>query len=125
MARFIPAVDIDRAIDEPADRIVQAVTRAIAVDARGHVPVDTGDLRKTIYALPNFPGIGRVYVGTDHWWPTEYGSRPHVIRSHGDYSLHNAETGEYFGPVVWHPGTPEQPFMRPALYQPRALDRLE
>jgi hypothetical protein len=51
----------------------------------------------------------------------EYGSRPHIIRSHGNYPLRNRETGDVFGRIVHHPGTPAQPFLRPALYQRRRL----
>jgi hypothetical protein len=100
---------------------VKRVTEAVADDARAGCPYDSGELFESI--KERYPGdlIGVVEVGTDHWQETEYGSPPHIIRAHGDYSLHNPETGEYFGPVVHHPGTPEQPFMRPALYQRRSL----
>lgn len=64
-----------------------------------------------------------VVVGTDYWATVEYGSRAHTIRSHGPYMLRNRHTGEVFGRVVHHPGTPEQPFMRPALYQNIAVWR--
>lgn len=102
-------------------RNVRKVTEEVADDARAGCPIDSGDLVESIGT--RYPGKlrGIVVVGTDHWRATEYGSAPHIIRSHGDWSLHNAETGEYFGPVVHHPGTPEQPFMRPALYQKRRL----
>lgn len=91
----------------------------IADDARHACPVDTGELVDTIETHYPAPGIGIITVGTDHWAPTEYGSAPHPIDAHGPYSLHNAETGEYFGPHVNHPGTPAQPFMRPALWKRR------
>lgn len=99
-------------------RYVRTVTNDVADTARRLVPVDSGDLRASITA---YPEEGRITVGTDHWAATEYGSRPHIIRSHGPYSLHSRETGEYFGPIVHHPGTPSQPFMRPALNQRRRL----
>lgn len=92
------------------------VADAIARDARRRCPIDTGELEGTIHAVGT-----RVYVGTDYWQSVEYGSRPHIIRSHGNYPLRNRETGEVFGRVVRHPGTPAQPFMRPALYQRRPL----
>lgn len=100
---------------------VKAVTEEIAQDAIAGCPIDSGDLVETIHT--RYPGKlrGLVVVGTDHWAPTEYGSRPHLIVSHGPWSLHNAETGEYFGRVVNHPGTPAQSFMRPALYRKRRL----
>ena len=45
----------------------------------------------------------------------ELGGRPHEIRSHGDYPLRNRETGQVFGRVVHHPGTPAQPYLRPGV----------
>lgn len=94
------------------------ITRDVGATARRRCPVDLGDLRDSIRVRPE---IGRVEVGTDHWAPTEYGSRPHTIRSTGPWPLRNRETGETFGASVEHPGTPEQAFMRPALYQRRRL----
>lgn len=99
---------------------VKRLTGAVADDARAGCPYDSGDLHDSIREV--YPGqlVGVVVVGTDHWRETEYGSSPHIIRAHGDYSL-RSDDGEYFGRVVHHPGTPEQPFMRPAIYQRRSL----
>lgn len=99
-------------------RSVRKITEEVANDARAGCPIDSGDLVDSIGT--RFPGalVGVVTVGTDHWHETEYGSRPHLIHSHGPWSLRSDE-GEYFGPVVRHPGTPMQPFMRPALYRQR------
>ena len=95
------------------------ITKDVANSARRRCPVDEGDLRDSIKAHPD---RGIVEVGTDHWAPTEYGSKPHMIRSTGKWPLRNRETGETFGREVRHPGTPEQAFMRPALYQRRRLN---
>jgi hypothetical protein len=46
----------------------------------------------------------------------EFGTRPHVIESHGDYPLRDAKTGQVFGRRVKHPGTAPQPHLRPALF---------
>jgi hypothetical protein len=101
-------------------RGVRRITEAVADDARAGCPVDSGDLLLSIGTA--YPGKKRGYVtvGTGHWKETEYGSRPHIIRSHGPWSL-RSDDGEYFGPVVHHPGTPAQPFMRPAIYQRRSM----
>jgi hypothetical protein len=108
-------------IDALADRCVGNVTDAVERDANRKVPVDTGELASSIHSL-HTGDTGRVFVGTDHWAPTEYGSRPHIIRAHGDYALANRETGFYAASgVVNHPGTPEQAFMRPALYTKRRI----
>lgn len=45
----------------------------------------------------------------------EVGTRPHEIRTKGRYPLRNRKTGQVFGPVVDHPGTAPQPYLRPAL----------
>lgn len=103
-----------------AEQINAKVTRQVERSAVRRVPVDTGELRESIWSWSEGL-IGRVMVGTGHWPATEYGSHPHTIRSTGPWSLHNRETGEYFGRVVHHPGTPEQPFMRPAIYTKRAI----
>jgi hypothetical protein len=108
-------------IDALADRCVENVTDDVAKDAKRYVPIDTGELRASI-RTGKLGRNGRVWVGTDHWAPTEYGSRPHIIRAHGDYALANRETGFYArSGVVHHPGTPEQAFMRPSLYQKRHI----
>lgn len=44
----------------------------------------------------------------------ELGSRPHEIRSHGDYPLRDRH-GRVFGKVVHHPGTRPYPWLRAAL----------
>jgi hypothetical protein len=108
-------------IQRLADRCVDNVTGDVFSDTRRYVPIDTGELRASIRES-HFAGTARIFVGTDHWAPTEYGSRPHIIRAHGDYALANRETGFYArSGVVHHPGTPEQAFMRPALYQRRHI----
>jgi hypothetical protein len=101
-------------------RLTRNVVAEIAQDAKRRVPVDTGELRasiRTTYRARH----GRVWVGTDHWAPTEYGSAPHKIRVRSAKVLHNAELNEFYGREVNHPGTPEQPFMRPAAYTKRRL----
>ena len=108
-------------IQNLADRCVENVTDDVEKDAKRYVPIDTGELRASIHQF-HFVGTAKIFVGTDHWAPTEYGSRPHIIRAHGDYALANRETGFYArSGVVHHPGTPEQAFMRPALYQRRHI----
>ncbi len=107
-------------VHDEAASITRRVTEAVARDARRRVPVDTGELLESIHE-EHRGREGRVYVGTDHWQPTEYGSGAHTIESTGTWPLRNRETGEVFGRKVRHPGTPEQPFMRPALYTKRRV----
>jgi hypothetical protein len=43
------------------------------------------------------------------------GTEAHPIDALGPYSLHNPETGEYFGRHVEHPGTGPYPFVEDAI----------
>jgi hypothetical protein len=45
----------------------------------------------------------------------EKGTRPHIIESHGPWSLSNYATG-YFGPLVKHPGARPWPFLVESLW---------
>jgi hypothetical protein len=104
-------------------RDVKRITEAVADDARAGCPIDSGDLVETIGT--RYPGKlrGVVVVGGEdapYWASVEYGSDPHLIESHGPWSL-RSDDNEYFGRVVHHPGTPEQPFMRPAIYRRRSM----
>jgi len=105
-------------VEHLAQEQVRKITREIFREIQRRVPVDTGEL---LESLECWPDEGRITVGTDHWAATEYGSAPHIIRSTGPWSLRNRETGERFGRVVHHPGTPEQPFIRPAVFKKRRL----
>jgi hypothetical protein len=107
---------------------LHGIVEDIADDMRHAVPVDTGDLHDTIHTSYPGTGKGRVHAGgesdgrlVDYWADVEYGTDPHVIRVRDKKVLYNAETGQFFGRVVNHPGTPAQPFMRPALYRHRDL----
>lgn len=107
-----------------SDRAIRHVTEEIADDMRHGVPVDTGALHDSIHTSYPQVGKGRAHAGgirADYWADVEYGTGPHVIRVRNKKVLHNAETGQFFGQVVNHPGTPAQPFMRPALYRHRDL----
>jgi len=108
-------------IEHSSADAVKLILEDIADDARRLVPKDTMELHDSIEVVHREGELtGSVVVGTDHWAPTEYGSEPHIIEANGDYSLSDG-TGEYYGRIVNHPGTPEQPFMRPALYKKRKL----
>jgi len=50
----------------------------------------------------------------------EVGTAAHEIRSHGPYPLRDKK-GRVFGPVVHHPGTQPQPYLRPAVDDARGL----
>jgi hypothetical protein len=44
------------------------------------------------------------------------GTKPHLIRSHGDWSLESDPGEEYYGPIVLHPGSHKQPFLTTAFW---------
>lgn len=56
-------------------QLVQQLTDDVYFDMIRFVPVDTGELRKSI--KPKYPAWnrGRVVVATDHWQFPEYGTR--------------------------------------------------
>ena len=45
------------------------------------------------------------------------GTRPHLIRSTGPWSLHNPKTGAFFGQQVQHPGTKPNDFLTLSMQQ--------
>jgi hypothetical protein len=97
---------------------IHGVADRIADDMRHAVPVDTGRLRSTIKAR-HMRLKSKIWIGTTYWAHVEYGTRPHEIRSHGNYPLRNPRTGQVFGRRVWHPGTSAQPYIRPSVYRVR------
>ncbi len=81
--------------------------------AAGDFPLPpSGRLRSSIHAL-RMPD-GSVIVGptVPYAMYVEEDTRPHVIAAHGPWSLRSRVTGQLFGPVVHHPGTRGQHFVR-------------
>jgi hypothetical protein len=101
-----------------SDEVGDAISAAVQKDAKRLCPVKTGHLRSTIHRF-KAGDTWFVTVGADYWINVEYPTKPHIIRSHGPWPLRNFETGQVFGPIVHHPGTAAQPFMRPAIYRTR------
>jgi HK97 gp10 family phage protein len=87
--------------------------------------VDKGDLRSSIsYTCKNgksgdlsLPGNADGIIGTnkEHAPHVEFGTRPHIITIKSARVLSDGK--DIFGTQVNHPGTPAQPFMRPAMDQ--------
>ncbi len=71
---------------------IQQITDGALRDARTMAPVDTGEMVGTLRAEYPEWNVGRVYVGSDHWFYVEYGTR----------------------------FMSAQPFMRPAFYRVKA-----
>ena len=90
-------------------------------------PVDKGDLRSAISYTCRYgktgnlpqPGQADGIVGVDkeHAPHVEFGTQPHIITVKSARVL--SDGSQIFGVKVNHPGTPAQPFMRPAMDQNR------
>ena len=83
-------------------------------------PHEAGELKASIEDHLEGPRTLIVAAHAPYAAYVELGTSPHSIDAHGPWSLHNAVTGQYFGPHVNHPGTPPEPYLRPALYSVRA-----
>jgi hypothetical protein len=101
------------AIDRTQGELVNEMKRRCPVSpvGSGH---ETGHLRSSIRAFRQ--GDGSIIIGptADYARYVIEGTPPHEIRSHGPWPLRNRETGRVFGPVVHHPGTQANPFVREA-----------
>lgn len=113
------------ALDAEIQRYVERAADQVADRARFWCPEKTGLLLSTIVREPGtskHTELVAVGGGDAYYWAyMEFGTRPHIIRSHGPWPLRNRETGQVFGQVVRHPGTPEYAYMREALYEEVSL----
>lgn len=113
---------------------VAAAGRPVAKAAKAKVPVRFGNLKKSIGSkVKSFlqgtyvvigprKGYGMVVDGVyndpaKYAHLVEYGAAPHDITIENKKALHwlDPTFGEAFAGVVHHPGSPAQPFMRPAF----------
>lgn len=110
---------------EAAAHTLARIGEEIAADMRRAAPVDTGRLKDSIETGPVERGQGfrariKIWARTPYAVFVELGTRPHVIRAKNASVLADVEEGEFFGPVVNHPGTKPNPFMRSSLYRKRS-----
>jgi hypothetical protein len=95
---------------------VGAIINQITEDARAFAPVDEGELKDSIRGRKTNPFGGFVLAEAPHAAATEFGSNPHPIEPKEARFLHFFVDGvEVFTLHVDHPGTPAQPFLRPAF----------
>lgn len=80
---------------------------------QGDLPLPaSGTLRNSIRAFRESDESILVGPTAPYAEYVEEDTRPHVIRSTGPWPLRNRRTGQVFGPVVNHPGTTGQHFIR-------------
>ncbi len=87
-------------------------------------PVDKGRLRNSIHLNPTSPGYFRYFLrdGVQYGSDVEYGTSPHIIRPKSAKALKFSSKGKtIFSKKINHPGTPAQPFFRPALDQVKTV----
>ena len=114
-----------RALHEATEVVLQGAKRRAPTSPAGSEDPETGVRHPSGWLRSSL--TGRVVpAGSDSWVGivatpvsyalfVEFGTKPHVIRARNRRVLANTRTGDVFGPVVHHPGTPAQPFLRPAL----------
>lgn len=110
-------------------RVHRSLTRQIATDARGRVPVLTGHLGRSIREDPQrqtspFRVSGGVTAHAKYARFVHDGTRPHVIRARNVRALRFTVGGKtLFRSAVNHPGTGSRPFLRNAGAAVVARDR--
>ena len=79
-----------------------------------NAPVDTSKLRQNIYARTSgLKGeVGPNLKITPYAIYVHEGTRPHIIRAVNKKVLADTKRGIIFGPVVHHPGTRPNPFVK-------------
>lgn len=105
---------IDAAIADLLERLAVDVE----ADAKAGCPVKTGELVASIEHEVQGQ-VARIGTNLRYGLYVEVGTAPHTIRATNARVLANRETGEVFGPVVHHPGTPAQPYLAPAVHRVR------
>lgn len=103
---------------------VGRVVKKIEGDAKKKAPVNKesggGNLRQSIRSgVQGMSGV--VVADAKYAAAVNFGSRPHIIRSHGNYPLRNRRTGAIFGREVLHSGNRPQPFFSDAVEENETL----
>lgn len=110
----LAATLLPRAIDTGVETTARDVQTAASVKA----PKDTNRLANSIHADRLEPM--HWVVGTDLYYAkeVEFGTGPHPITPDEKKALKFTDGGEVvFASRVMHPGTPAQPYLRPALLE--------
>jgi len=98
--------------------LVMRTTRAVREDAQSACPVDTGALRDSLVDLNVGVGVGIVASHLDYCAAVELGF------DGLEYVNAHTRDGRPVRAFVRRGHSPEQPFLRPALYRERDLSEL-
>jgi hypothetical protein len=112
-----PAGPVGRLLARDAQKVTQGAKRRCPVSPAGSGGNRSGHLRSSIsWDLSKDAEGLHADVGTDVDYAlyVEFGTKPHTIRSHGNYPLRDRK-GRVFGRVVHHPGTRAFAYLRGAL----------
>lgn len=94
-------------------RGLESAMRSGENEATNEVPVDTGRLKNAVETI-QITRFHYILVANTHYAPfVEFGTAPHTIRANDAQALF-WKGADHPVKAVNHPGTPEQPFMRPA-----------
>lgn len=100
------------------NRTIMKAAVAIRKDAQQVCPVDTGALKESLVALNSSPGVARIGSHLPYVAAVELGF-------HGqEYVREHLRNGRPVRAHVRQGNSPEQPFLRPALYRERDLGSL-
>jgi len=122
-----------------AGDFAHTTAKYILRDIIDDIPIDTGEMLRSLRLERTrmvYRPSTRIWVGTDHWAFTEYGVRPHIIRSKKPGkalaipsralaipSRALAIPGVIFDFEVHHPGVKAVAYMRRNLYKKRVIVR--
>lgn len=97
-------------------RVLVEVANFILTEMEVRVPVDTGELRRSLAITVLSDGV-RIGPNTPYAAYVEFGTRPHQIKpkSSGGTLAFTVNGRKIYAKVVNHPGTKAQPFVRPAF----------
>jgi Bacteriophage HK97-gp10, putative tail-component len=112
-----PQGPVAKDLARKAQKVTQGAKRRCPTSPAGSGGNRPGHLRSSISWDMGVDAEGlHADVGTDVSYAifVEVGTKPHIIRSHGNWPLRSAK-GQVFGRVVHHPGTRAQPYLRPSI----------
>lgn len=103
-------------IDDALDAGVRTTANRVQGTAKRNAPVDDGELRQDIVTHRTRSGTWVVESTADHAADVEFGTDPHPIEADDGYLRFEGKGGDIiFRKSVQHPGTPAQPYFRPAV----------